>query len=344
MSAAFLRQNQTPEERIKQQKREWYYRNRKSVLKQQKKSEGRKESKKEWYEKNREVCIAKSLDWNIQNPIQRKSTVQKYTHRNSARTKFWKPYNIPDHMQLEWIESFGRLQKFDQLKGKLSKRLTLEIAPLKESNLVIIHHHYLHRSRTMSQLSYWIRIDEIPVGVLLYSLPRVNVPIDGIEPMKLLELARLWIHPSVQNLFYKDRNGKSHSLPVASCAMGKSLRRIKKDWEDKYPTLPEVDAIVSWSDDVRHKGTIYRSSNFKETGKSGGNLHGTGTKRKDGGYYRLNKDFRHIKTRFLYKFDHGWKHENQVRHLHLKFFRFTHHNNSIYDISPAWENRIFPQQ
>ena len=88
MSATFLRhnlrQNQTPEERIKQQKREWYYRNRKSVLKQQKKSKDRKESKKEWYEKNREVCIAKSLDWNIQNPIQRKSTVQKYTHRNSA--------------------------------------------------------------------------------------------------------------------------------------------------------------------------------------------------------------------------------------------------------------------
>ena len=76
MSTAFLRQNQTPEERIKQQKREWYYRNRKSVLKQQKKSEERKESKKEWYEKNREVCIAKSLYWNIQNPIQRKSTVQ----------------------------------------------------------------------------------------------------------------------------------------------------------------------------------------------------------------------------------------------------------------------------
>ena len=81
----------------------------------------------------------------------------------------------------------------------------------------------------MSQLPYWIFIDEMPVGVILYSLPRVNVPIDGIEPMKLLELARLWIHPSVQNLTYEDRNGKSHSLSIASCAMGKSLRRIKKD-------------------------------------------------------------------------------------------------------------------
>ena len=51
MSATILNQNQTPSERVKQQKREWYYRNRKSVLKQQKNSEKNKEYKKEWYEK-----------------------------------------------------------------------------------------------------------------------------------------------------------------------------------------------------------------------------------------------------------------------------------------------------
>jgi len=202
---------------------------------------------------------------------------------------------------MEWIENFGRLQNFDATKGKLSKRLSLRLANLKESSLIIIHHHYLHRTRTMSQLSYWICIDEIPVGVLLYSLPRINVPIDGIEPMRLLELARMWIHPSVQNLSYEDRNGKSHSLSVASCAMGKSMRRIKKDWKMKYPSLPEIDAIISWSDDKRHKGTIYKSSNFKVSGKSGGNSHGNG-KRKDSGNYIPHKDFRHIKTRFLYKF------------------------------------------
>ena len=309
MSATFLRQNQTPEERIKQQKREWYYRNRKSVLKQQKKSKDRKESKKEWYEKNREVCIAKSLDWNIQNPIQRKSTVQKYTLKNSARTRFWKPYNIPSETELEWIDNFGQFQNFDATKSKLSKRLSLRLANLKESSLIIIHHHYLHRTRTMSQLSYWICIDDIPVGVLLYSMPRVNVPIDGIEPMKLLELARLWIHPSVQNLSYEDRNGKSHSLSVASCAMGKSLRRIKKDWYMKYPNLPKIDAVISWSDDKRHKGTIYKSSDFKVTGKSGGNSHGAG-KRKDSGNYLPHKDFKNVKTRFLYKFDGSKESEN----------------------------------
>ena len=65
-------------------------------------------------------------------------------------------------MQLEWIENFGRLEIFDPSKGKLSKRLTLKIADLKDPNLIIIKHPYLNRPRTMSQLSYWIRFDEIP--------------------------------------------------------------------------------------------------------------------------------------------------------------------------------------
>ena len=301
MSSEILRRNQVDLDKIKLQKREWYYRNRKSVLKQQKTSEKKREYQKEWYLKNRDQKIQKSLKWTEENPEQRRLHIQKYVQKNSAKTKFWKPYNIPDHMQLEWIENFGRLETFDPSKGKLSKRLTLKIADLKDSNLIIIHHHYLHRSRTMGQLPYWICIDEIPVGVISYSLPRISNQVDGIEPMNLLELARLWINPSVQNLSYEDRNGKSHSLSVASCAMGKSIKRVKTDWYMKYPNLPKIDAVISWSDDKRHKGTIYKSSNFKVSGKSGGNSHGNG-KRKDSGNYIPHKDFRHIKTRFLYKF------------------------------------------
>ena len=45
MDADILRQNQTQSEKLKQQKREWYYRNRKKVLKQQKTSSERKETK-----------------------------------------------------------------------------------------------------------------------------------------------------------------------------------------------------------------------------------------------------------------------------------------------------------
>ena len=303
MSSEILRQNQTPEERIKQQKREWYYRNKKSVLKQQKKSVERKESKREWYEKNKSMCIQNATKWKKENPEKLKLHIQKYVHKNSAQTKYWKPYNIPTESKLKWIKNFGQLPKyFSPTMGKLSLRLTLEIADLKDSNLIIIHHHYLHRSRTMGQLPYWICIDKVRDGVMSYSLPRVSNPIDGIEPMKLLELARLWIHPSVQNLTTEDRSGKTHSLSVASCAMGKSIKRVQEDWYIKYPNLPKIDAVIYWSDDRRHKGTICKSSNFKITGKSGGNSHGAG-KRKDSENQIHHKEYKNVKTRFLYRFD-----------------------------------------
>ena len=82
------------------------------------------------------------------------------------------------------------------------------------------------------------------------------------------------MHPSVQNLNYEDRNGKSHSLSIASCAMGKLMKRVKTDWHMKYPNLAKIDAIFSWCDDKRQKGTIYKLSNFKVTGKSGGKSRG----------------------------------------------------------------------
>ena len=242
------------------------------------------------------------MKWTKENPEKRQFAVKKYTLKNSSITRFWKPYNIPSYSELKWIKEFGLFQNFDASKGKLSTRLSLRLADLKESSLIIIHHHYLHRTRAMAQLPYWICIDGKQIGVLLFSLPRISVPVDGVEPMKLLELARIWIHPSLQNLYFEDRNGKKHSLCIVSCAVGKSLKRVKKDWYMKYPTLPEIDAIISWSDDKLHKGTIYKASNFKMTGKSGGNTHGSG-KRKNSGHYILNKDFKHIKTRFMYGFN-----------------------------------------
>ena len=43
------------------------------------------------------------------------------------------------------------------------------------------------------------------------------------------------------------------------------------------------------------------SSNFKITGKSGGITHGNGL-RKNGGVDKMHKDYKNIKTKFLYKF------------------------------------------
>ena len=120
MSCEIQRRNQVDLDNIKIQKREWYYRNRKSVLKQQKTSQKKREYQKELYLKNRDQKIQKSLKWTEENPEQRRLHFQKYVQNNSAKTKFWKHYNIPDHMQLEWIENFGWLETFDPSKGKLS--------------------------------------------------------------------------------------------------------------------------------------------------------------------------------------------------------------------------------
>jgi hypothetical protein len=156
----------------------------------------------------------------------------------------------------------------------------------------------------MAQLAYWIQIDAACVGVLLYAYPRLSVKFHGFAPMNLLELARLWIDPAVQGGTIVDSNGQRHAGAIATCAVGHSLRRIRADWQGKYPRLPKVLAVVSWADLERHEGTIYKASNFLEVGKSGGRRHG-GTERINGGRYYNHTDYSHSKATFLYNFTEG---------------------------------------
>ena len=86
MSSEILRRNQIVLDKIKLQKREWHYRNRKSVQKQQMTSEKKREYQKELYLKNRDQKIQKSLKWTEENPEQRRLHFQKYVQNNSAKT------------------------------------------------------------------------------------------------------------------------------------------------------------------------------------------------------------------------------------------------------------------
>ena len=61
--------------------------------------------------------------------------------------------------------------------------------------------------------------------------------------MNLLELTRKWIHPSVQGLNYENRNGKSHFLSVASCAVGTSLKRVREDCKNENLKVRLVKTI-----------------------------------------------------------------------------------------------------
>jgi hypothetical protein len=184
---------------------------------------------------------------------------------------------------------------------RLRDRVTLQVADLKEATSVIVQNHYLHRGRTMGQMPYWIFLDEDRAGVLLYAYPRMSVRFHGYDPMNLLELARMWLDPAVQGMRVIDSSGQEHAFSVATCAVGKSLRRIRQDWHGKYPHLPDVLAVVSWADQEHHEGTIYRAANFSEVGTSGGSLHGS-TYRRNGGHDQLNPDYLHLKTAFLYEF------------------------------------------
>lgn len=185
--------------------------------------------------------------------------------------------------------------------GRLRQRVGLQIAVLKEATAVIVEHHYLHRGRTMAQLPYWITLDGQRCGVMLFAYPRLSVTFHGYRPMNLIELARMWVDPVVQGIRVQDSEGQEHSFSIATCAVGKALRRVRQDWFAKYPHLPDVMAVVSWADAEHHEGTIYKACNFQEVGRSGGSLHGS-ARRSNGGRDQLNKDYLHEKKTFLYTF------------------------------------------
>jgi len=250
--------------------------------------------------------------------------------------KGWFNYNPPDEQEKKEIKIFGQYPDFDPDAGKLSKRLTLEVAETKEATRIVVVYHYLHRGRTMAQLHYWILVDGIQVGVMSFAYPRLSSDIDGVGPMNMLELARLWISPDVQDKKYKQSpKNTHHAVSVASCAIGKALRRIQFDWYKKYGVekakknngkLKKVDvcAVVSWADNMHHEGVVYRASNFRELKTdSGGTFHGK-RKKRDGSYDLTNHaDYLNKKTMFWHRYNgKGWNGgltESQKDHIELEY-------------------------
>ncbi len=218
---------------------------------------------------------------------------------------------------MEWIIGFGKYPSCDPNAGKLASRVALQIANLKEATRIIVYYHYLHRGRTMAQLPYWVLVDQRPVGALLFSLPRLSVPLHGIPPMNVLELARIWLSPDVQGGVTEDSQGRQHSVSIASCALGKALRRVREDWFQRYPNMPDICAVVSWADTVHHEGTIYKAANFEERGESGGSMHGN-RRRPNGGRDQWNVDYAHVKSLFMYRFPKPLAESTKKKLLHSR--------------------------
>jgi hypothetical protein len=188
--------------------------------------------------------------------------------------------------------------------ARIGLALRIERASLREATEVIVKNHYLRRGRTMAQMPYWITLDGARCGVVLYALPRLSSrtpKFDNHSPMQLLELARMWIAPEFQAHQVMDSQGYPHSFPVATRAIAMTIKRVRQDWYGKYPHLPEPRAIVAWSDTTRHSGTIYRASNFRHVGQSGGVGHRS-NRRPNGGSDQLRDDYLHVKDAYMHSF------------------------------------------
>lgn len=131
----------------------------------------------------------------------------------------------------------------------LKNRVQVEVISLADARYMLKEFHYLHRTRVGRQINYAVIIDGVVDGVITYAYPMMSASLLGIPSDELLEFARLYLHQNIP-----------HS---ATCAIGKSLKRIKKDWHTFFEDAKIPKLVVSWSDAEYHKGTIYKAANFE---------------------------------------------------------------------------------
>ncbi len=180
----------------------------------------------------------------------------------------------------------GQTNIFSIKTGKLKNRVQIKPVELWQARHMLESFHYLHRTRTGRQINYAVIINGVVDGVITYAYPMTSAPINNIPSDELLEFARLYLHQNIP-----------HS---ASCAIGKSLRVIKKDWAQKYPDAKPVKMIVSWSDTTRHLGTVYKASNFQWLKRAKSSPPGNKANSKRGVRIK-HDDYSHVKDCWIYQ-------------------------------------------
>jgi hypothetical protein len=160
---------------------------------------------------------------------------------------------------------------------KLRNRINLELADIEWANAMVIEYHYLHRAvhYRAHPFAYEITLDGEACGVIVMATPHFTRQRDlfgyhGLPTKwQTLVISRLWLDPTVQK---RQENG--HASNVASCALGKMLRRVQRDWLDHHPPRYldqpyHVRLVLAYADrGVGHKGTIYKAANFERWGET----------------------------------------------------------------------------
>jgi len=167
----------------------------------------------------------------------------------------------------------------------LRQRVQVQIITVAQARYALEKFHYLHRTRVGRQINYAVLIDGVVDGVITYAYPMMSAPLNGVPADELIEFARLYL---AQNI--------PHS---ATCAIGKTIKRVKSDWLRLFPDAKPPRLVVSWSDTEYHKGTIYKAANFTHLKRTKGQPHGNkaGSKR---GERAKHGDYSHDKDCWIY--------------------------------------------
>lgn len=160
----------------------------------------------------------------------------------------------------------------------------------------VVAHHYLHkqvdpRSRPFTYTVH-LRGQPYPIGCLIFGRPEASRCYDGnlrygsqadvqaeradFDRWSVLNLARVWLDPATQpggwmhrpNLLpgFTDRRGVWRST-LASEAIREALAVVGVDYLRAHPPVDcdypyQIEAVLSYCDLSKHKGTIYRAAGF----------------------------------------------------------------------------------
>jgi hypothetical protein len=180
--------------------------------------------------------------------------------------------------------------------------ITLHLADdraLARAQTTVAQQHYLHTpvDSRCSPLAYEVVLttqhSDYRAGVLIFGRPEATRCYDGkltygslkdveagraeYDRWTILNLARVWLHPSVQRggAFYSpehlpgytDRRGVWRST-LASSVIELALAGIGYDYLRTHPPcFPDepyqIKVVLSYCDTTKHKGTIYRAAGFE---------------------------------------------------------------------------------
>lgn len=141
----------------------------------------------------------------------------------------------------------------------------------------VIAHHYLHTPVDVrcSPVAYRVLLGVRGVGCLIFGRPeatRCNGWYGSVEDVQVgrcpltrwqvLNLARVWLHPDIQ------QGGSCYLKNAASWVIAQALRTVVYDYLMQKPPVwleepYEIREVLSYCDRSKHTGALYRAANFR---------------------------------------------------------------------------------